>query len=118
MIVTFLFAIFLYYVEAENWEITGGISCSARMPGSNPKWWSPLVGATVELWEHDSKLPFVCSIKQIQALDPNDLLGRTTTDKNGGFRVNGTENEVTKTEPFLLIKHKCVNPRKPLKNVI
>ena len=62
IIVTFLFAIFPFCVEAENWEITGGIKCSAWMPGSDPKWWNPLVGATVELWEHDSK-NIICVFK-------------------------------------------------------
>ncbi|CAB3401570.1 unnamed protein product [Caenorhabditis bovis] len=52
------------------------------------------ISAKVELWEKDT-------------LDPDDLLHKVQSSKEGEFTVSGTENEIGSISPYLLITHEC-----------
>lgn len=57
------------------------------------------ISATVELMERDT-------------LDPDDLLAKAESSKEGEFNLSGSEDEITSIEPYLRITHNC-NVKKP-----
>ncbi|CAG9534562.1 unnamed protein product [Cercopithifilaria johnstoni] len=70
----------------KNVTVSGRVACNDRSQQD----------VEIQLWERDT-------------LDPDDLLNKTRTDKNGNFRVYGEENEVQNIEPYLIIVHSCDN---------
>uniref|UniRef100_A0A1I7XJS1 Transthyretin-like family protein n=1 Tax=Heterorhabditis bacteriophora TaxID=37862 RepID=A0A1I7XJS1_HETBA len=72
------------YGKMQNITVKGTTICNKKR----------LPDVTVELWEKDT-------------LDPNDLLSKTTTNKDAEFTISGGEDEIGSIEPFLRITHSC-----------
>ena len=91
---------------AEDFVISGVISCTTYDQDSATISFTISEGSKVQLWEHDT-------------LDPDDHLSEgkdVESDVQGSFKVMGSESENGDTEPYLLVEHECKDPMNPLTN--
>jgi hypothetical protein len=70
--------------KPQNIEVTGNIFCGIKS----------LEGQKIELREHDT-------------LDPDDSLATAISGKQGIFKLNGTDDEMTSIAPYVRIVHNC-----------
>ncbi|CAJ0585053.1 unnamed protein product, partial [Mesorhabditis spiculigera] len=69
-------------------SVKGTVLCKGR----------PYTNASIKLMEKDG-------------LDADDELGKKETDKNGKFELDGEEDEFLSIEPYLRIRHTCVEDK-------
>uniref|UniRef100_A0AC35EQE9 Transthyretin-like family protein n=1 Tax=Panagrolaimus sp. PS1159 TaxID=55785 RepID=A0AC35EQE9_9BILA len=84
LLIIFGAAFFFSDAKEQSVKVFGKIWCNNM----------PLPNHEIKLMEHDT-------------LDPDDLLNTVHSDRSGGYRVTGSESEVTSIKPYLRVNHTC-----------